>query len=166
MDVLADLANVAARTAVAVAVVIALTRIVGLRSFSKMSAFDFAATVAVGSILAAIVTDPDGDLAVTLGALAALFAVQAVVGWARRASGRVEAAVDNRPLILMRDGEILEDNLTAGGVTLGDLKGKLREANALDRSRVRAVVLETTGDISVLHGDGPDVGWLLEGLRR
>nr|WP_243405031.1 DUF421 domain-containing protein [Pelagivirga sediminicola] len=32
----------------------------------------------------------------------------------------------------------------------------MREANALDLSPVRAVVLETTGSISVLHGDHVD----------
>ena len=33
---------------------------------------------------------------------------------------------------------------------------KLREANALNFGQVRAVVLETTGDISVLHGEHLD----------
>jgi len=32
-------------------------------------------------------------------------------------------------------------------------RGKLREANAVKMEDVQAVVLETTGDISVLHGD-------------
>ena len=31
---------------------------------------------------------------------------------------------------------------------------KLREANVLNTNQIRAVVLETTGDISVLHGEG------------
>jgi len=35
---------------------ILFTRIVGLRSFSKLSSYDFAMTVAIGSILASTVT--------------------------------------------------------------------------------------------------------------
>ncbi|MDO6471263.1 YetF domain-containing protein [Maribacter sp. 1_MG-2023] len=32
---------------------------------------------------------------------------------------------------------------------------KLREANVLQLSQVKAVIFETTGDISVLHSDKP-----------
>ncbi|WP_311199201.1 YetF domain-containing protein [Leisingera caerulea] len=53
----------------------------------------------------------------------------------------------------MRDGVILEAALTATRVAESDLIAKLREANVKDLSQVSAVVLETTGDISVLHGD-------------
>ena len=59
----------------------------------------------------------------------------------------------------------LDDALAASRVTRADVHAKLREANALDLSRVRAVVLETTGDISVLHGDAIDPV-LLDEVRR
>ena len=42
---------------------------------------------------------------------------------------------------------------------------KLREANVLDISEVRAVVLETTGDISVLHGESC-AETVMEGTRH
>ena len=64
---------------------------------------------------------------------------------------------------------MLTDNMQAARVTQDDLFAKLREANTLSMSEVRAVVLETTGDISVLHG--PENGRPLEdailfGVRR
>ena len=46
----------------------------------------------------------------------------------------------------------------------GDLIAKLRESNVLDFAEVRAAVLETTGDISVLHGDACDEA-LLRGVQ-
>ena len=46
-----------------------------------------------------------------------------------------------------------------------DLVAKLREANVLDLKQVRAVVLETTGDVSVLHGDVLDE-ILVENVKR
>lgn len=45
------------------------------------------------------------------------------------------------------------------------MSGKLREANVLDLSQVRAVILETTGDVSVLHGDVCSEK-LLQGTKR
>ena len=38
------------------------TRLLGLRSFSKMSSFDFAVTVALGTVLAATLLTPDPSL--------------------------------------------------------------------------------------------------------
>ena len=64
----------------------------------------------------------------------------------------------------MKNGEILEDNLKKCKVTISDLKAKLREANVIQISEVKAVVFESTGDISVLHGseDKKVDDWLLD----
>ena len=73
--------------------------------------------------------------------------------------------MQNAPVFLMRDGEFLEDALRATRVAKSDLVAKLREANVLDLKQVRAVVLETTGDVSVLHGDVLDE-ILVENVKR
>jgi uncharacterized membrane protein YcaP (DUF421 family) len=54
-------------------------------------------------------------------------------------------------------------------VTEADLRSKLREANVLELSQVRAVIFECTGDIAVLHTKDEDVeveDWLLKGVDR
>lgn len=50
----------------------------------------------------------------------------------------------------------MHDALRKTCVSEEDLIAKLWEANACHFSEVRAVVLETTGDVSVLHGDDLD----------
>ena len=50
----------------------------------------------------------------------------------------------------MYDGKVIDKALNVSRVAESDLF-KLREANVLELNQVRAVVLETTGDISVLH---------------
>ncbi|HWB70906.1 MAG TPA: YetF domain-containing protein [Egibacteraceae bacterium] len=134
--------------------VIVYTRLAGLRSFSKMSSFDFAITVAFGTIIGSVALSPSATVANGVIALGMLYGLQALIAAGRRrhALGRL---VDNRPLLLMVGSEMLADNLRRARVTEGDVRGKLREANVLNYDQVRAVVLEQTGDISVLHGDGP-----------
>ena len=73
--------------------------------------------------------------------------------------------MQNEPVLLMRDGEILDEALEKTRVARSDLIAKLREANVTDYSQVRAAVLETTGDVSVLHGETLDEA-LLEGVRK
>lgn len=149
----AALVAVAVSFVVVYAAIIALTRVVGLRSFSKMSASDFAMTVAVGSLFASSISSASPPLPVALLALGLLFAGQWVVAYTRRRSETVAKLIDNQPLLLVRDGRVIEENMRRANVSPSDLRAKLREANALSLDRVHAVVFETTGDVSVLHGD-------------
>lgn len=137
--------------------IILLVRIVGLRSFSKMTNFDFVMTVAMGSLLAgASQSQQLTGFLQALAAMASLFAAQYCVSRLRQWSRRLDTLVQNTPTLLMKDGVILHDALRRTRVAEEDLIAKLREANALEISSVRAVVLETTGNISVLHGDHVD----------
>ena len=137
------------------AVLIVLVRLVGLRSFSKMTSVDFAMTIAMGSVLASTILSDTPSVPQAAVALASLFGIQWVVARLRKDTSWMEDVSDNEPIVLMAGDRILRDNLEQTRVTENDLWAKLREANVLDPGEVRAVVLETTGDISVLHGD-PD----------
>ncbi|MBV7257324.1 DUF421 domain-containing protein [Pacificimonas sp. WHA3] len=141
-------------TAAAMIWVVILVRVVGLRSFSKMTNFDFVMTVATGSLLAGAGQATDwGGFGQAMLAMAALFLVQYITARLRKDSDTVENVMQNDPILLLRDGEIIPSALTKTRVAESDLIAKLREANVFDMAKVKAVVLETTGDISVLHGD-------------
>jgi uncharacterized membrane protein YcaP (DUF421 family) len=150
---------------VMVVAVIALTRLAGLRSFSKMSGYDFAITVAMGSVLASVVVTESTGAVAGVCALVALFVLQVALSFLRRKSETISNAMDNAPLMIMRGSEILDDNLAAARMTREDLYGRLREVNVHRLSDVRAVVLERTGNIAVLHGDAEIDEVLLQGVR-
>lgn len=129
-------------------------RFYGLRSLAKMSSVDFASTVAIGSVLASVVLGTGTSLLKGTVAIIVILGFQQVLSLAKRFSDTVEAVVENNPIFLMKGSVILQDNLDKSGVTHADLMAKLREANVLQLSEVKAVVFETTGDVSVLHGSG------------
>lgn len=145
--------------------IIVYTKLFGLKSFSKMTSFDFAHTIAVGSLIAA--TIGTGSPSLLLGALLLLilYLLNYAISYAQMKSNRMEQLIENQPIFLMRDGEVLHDNLRRSIVTESELRGKLREANVLQLSEVKAVVLETTGDVSVLHGDNDIDDYILEGVK-
>ena len=153
-----DLGSLAAIAITAVAVyaaVLVYTRFAGLRSFAKMSSFDFAMTVAIGSMTASAILTRTPTLPQAVVGLGSIYLLQWAVGQLRQTSPAFQSVVDNEPVLLMDGSEMLRDHMREEGVTEDDLWSKLREANVLDVSQVRAVVMETTGDISVLHGE-PD----------
>ena len=141
-----------------------LIRIVGLRSLSKMTNFDFIMTVALGSVLASGAMASEWSTFVqALLVAVGLFLTQVVASRLRRASDAAQDILDNQPVFLMRDGEFCEAALKRTRVSKVDVIAKLREANCLSLDAAYAVVLESTGDVSVLHGDTIDER-LLEGV--
>lgn len=147
------------------AVVIAYVRMLGLRSFSKMSSFDFAMTIAVGTVIGSVAVSPSVTLINGAVALGALFLLQYGIARARRREA-AEKLVDNTPRLLMIEDRFIEENLQAARVTRRDVLAKLRSHNVLDLTSVRAVVLETTGEISVLHGQKDLDPELLKGVHQ
>lgn len=148
--------------------IILLTRLSGKRSFSKMSSFDFASTIAIGSIIASGILLKDVTPSTAIIALTAIFALQTLIAYLRR-FGIIHKIIDNQPLLLMDGSTILVKNLKKARITEDDLRSKLRAANVLDISEVRAVVLESTGNLSVLHTSDKSVAveeWLLAGVNR
>ena len=137
-----------------------------LRSLSKMTNFDFVVTIASGSLLAGAVQASEWPAFVqALAALAALFVLQFLIAKMRQQSESFEQAIQNGPIFLMWEGKFIDNALETSRVARDDVIAKLREANVLDMGQVRVVVLETTGDISVLHGDHLDDD-LVDGIDR
>lgn len=148
--------------------VIVLTRIFGKRSFSKMSSFDFAMTVAVGSLIATTILSSSVSLLEGLFGLFLVYLLQLTAAFLRRYK-LFANTIDNTPLLLMDGPNILHENLKKARVTEADLRAKLREANVINLSQVQAAVFETTGDIAVLHSDkdAPNLdAWLLKDVVR
>lgn len=131
--------------------IIVITRIAGLRTFAKMSSFDFASTIAIGSILASIVLNSDQSLVKGAIALGGIIAFQSLFAFLVRKSKPFKKWATNAPVLLMKDGHILHKNLKATNMGEDDLIAKLREANVFDFEEVHAAILESTGDVSILH---------------
>lgn len=153
-------------TAIAVLWTVLLVRLVGLRAFSKMTASDFVATVATGSLIAQAGTRSQwGEFLQALAAIAGVFMIQWLLAKARQKWHQLEHVLTNEPVLLMDRGKFLEKAMAETRVTRTNLLEKLRSAGVTDLAEVRAVVLETTGDISVIRGDHVD-DVVMEGVRR
>ncbi|MDN3724128.1 DUF421 domain-containing protein [Aequorivita sp. SDUM287046] len=132
--------------------VILFTRFFGKRSFSKMSSFDFAMTLAIGSIIASTTLPQKVTLYEGIIGLFSVYLLQSTAAYFRRFR-KFQKVIDNEPILLMDRTEILHENLKKVQVTEGDLRAKLREANVIALSQVRAVIFETTGDMVVLRSN-------------
>jgi len=131
--------------------IIVIARIFGLRTFAKMSSFDFASTIAVGSILASIIINKNQSILKGILALLCIIGFQTLFSFLVRRNDWFKKLFTNKLQMLMKDGVIFYENLKSCNIGVSDLMGKLRKTNVHKLSEVQAVVFESTGNISVLH---------------
>ncbi len=131
-------------------IIILLTRIIGLRSFAKFTVYDFAFTIAIGSIIASTLTSRTSIVHGSV-AIASLLFLTYIFSTLQKIIPALSSTISNKPIMLMRGNQILEENLKYARIERSQLIAKLREANVSRLNQVKAVILETTGDISVLH---------------
>ena len=130
---------------------ILVTRVVGLRSFTNFSSFDFLINLAMGALLASTVISESVALLEGLTGLVSLFVFQIIVSYFRVRWKFVRKWLDSQPALLMEDGQVLHNNLRAVRITEDELRAKLRGNNLYSYDQVKAVVLESSGEISVIH---------------
>ena len=111
-----------------------LTRLSGKRSFSKMSSFDFAMTVAIGSIIATVVISKSVSLAHGVVGLLSVYIIQMGAAWLRR-NDAFQKLVDNEPLMLMDGETILYENLKSAKVTVSIQKSSWSSKNRCTTTR-------------------------------
>jgi uncharacterized membrane protein YcaP (DUF421 family) len=134
---------------------VAMLRISGARTLSKLNAFDLVVTVALGSTLATVLLSTDVSLAEGLLALAVLILLQFLVSWSSRRWRRVEQLVKSEPVLLYRSG-FLPRTMREARVTEDEVRQAARASGKASLDDVAAVVLETDGTLSVLTSE-PDL---------
>ena len=134
------------------AAVLLLLRTSGKRTLSKLNAFDFVVTVALGSTLATVLLSDSVSLVDGLTALALLVALQYAVAWASVRSGAIERLVKSEPTLLYHRG-FLSGAMRRERVTGDELREAARKKGHARLEQVVAVVLETDGTLSVLSDD-------------
>jgi uncharacterized membrane protein YcaP (DUF421 family) len=140
-------------------------RISGKRSLAKMNAFDLIVTVALGSTLASILTSKNISLVQGITGLGLLLFLQWLISWLSVRSSRLENLVKTQPALLYYNGRALEQNLKDERITENELLASLRSQGLLSFSGVKAVVLESNGDISVVIQADNDLCKTLEPVR-
>jgi uncharacterized membrane protein YcaP (DUF421 family) len=131
---------------------IALLRVSGKRTLSKMNAFDFIVTVALGSTLATVLLSEQVALVEGIVAFATLIALQFVLSSLSVRSKLVESLVNNEPALVFYQGDFLREAMLRERVTQEEVEATARQQGVASLNGIYAVVLETDGSFSVIEG--------------
>ncbi|HTK62127.1 MAG TPA: YetF domain-containing protein [Pseudonocardia sp.] len=141
-----------------------LVRIGGQRGLVAMSGADVACVIALGAVVGRTSLLANPTLATGVIALSVLFGMQRLLTILERGP-RVGRLLARRSVVLMRDGLLCEDGMRRARVSDDDLRQRLRLAGISRREQVGLVVLERTGQISVLRAGVELEPWLADDLE-
>ncbi|WDF34065.1 DUF421 domain-containing protein [Arthrobacter agilis] len=163
-DSWADILRVLIVGAVSYATLVGLLRVSGKRTLGQLNAFDFVVTVALGSTLATILLSSDVAYLEGVAALALLAGLQFAVAWISAKWPGARSAITAKPVALVVDGHLQEDELQRNRLTESEVLQAVRGSGSGDLSSVAAVVLETNGKLSVIPSSKLGGGSALKGI--
>lgn len=148
-DSWSDLARILVVGPLAYIVLVAVLRISGPRTLSKLNAFDLVVTVALGSTLATVLLNSSVSLAEGALALILLVLLQFLVSRSSVRWRPAERVVKSEPVLLYHRG-FRRGPMRRARVTEDEVRQAARSSGRASLGDVAAVVLESDGTLTVL----------------
>ena len=121
----------------------------GKRQIGQMEPAEFVVTMLVANLAAIPMQDGAIPLYSGLVPILTVLGVELVLSALSLRSIFLRKLLCGKPVILIENGCILQDNLRKTRLTMDELSGHLREKDVLDISAVQYAILETDGNLSV-----------------
>ena len=131
--------------------VVLILRVSGKRTLSKMNAFDFIVTVALGSVLGSILTSQDIALLDGILAFGLLVFLQFLSTWLSVRSDWFNSLIKSTPKLLYYKGRYDKLAMKKERIPKQEILQAVRSQNYVSMENIHAVVLETDGTFSVLE---------------
>ncbi|WP_046756748.1 DUF421 domain-containing protein [Kordia jejudonensis] len=128
-----------------------ITKIAGVRSFGKLSSIDFISIISIASVSISLLSSSKYTLVEGFIMLVTITLFQCLFVFLLSKSKVFQHYFANKTKIVMWNGKILEERLRKSNISKSDFMLKLKKANIYEFHEIKAVILENTGDISVVY---------------
>ena len=137
------------RTILLYLVLIAVVRLMGKRQIGQMEPSEFVVTMLVANL--ASIPMQDGGIPLFSGfvPIMTVLGLELILSALSMKSIGFRRLLCGKPVILIENGKIIQQNLKKTRITLDELTGHLREKDVLDLQAVQYAILETNGNLSV-----------------
>ena len=151
-----ELMLTAGRAAAVYFLMLIVVRALGKRTVGNFSAFDLIVALMLGEVCDEIIY---GEVRLMQGtvAIVAIGALAYADSWIAYFDQGMEAILEGKPTIIVRDGEFVRHGLRAERMTEKDVLGHLREQGIQDMREVKLGVLEHDGRFSVIKHSWADL---------
>ena len=137
------------RTVILYLVLIAGIRLMGKRQVGQMEPSEFVVTMLVANLASIPMQDEGIPLFSGVVPILTVLGLELVLSTLSVLSIGFRRLLCGKPVILIQNGHILQQNLRKTRITADELTGHLRLKEVLDLKTVQYAILETNGDLSV-----------------
>jgi uncharacterized membrane protein YcaP (DUF421 family) len=127
-----------------------LLRISGKRTLSKMNAFDFIVTIALGSALSTVALNKRVPLAEGVLVFILFIFLQYTITWLSVRVSFIKKTITSQPSLLLYKGELMDELMKKERITIQEVWVAARKKGITKLEDIDVVVLETTGEITVI----------------
>lgn len=127
-----------------------LFKLMGKRQIGELTMIEFISAMMLSELAIMPMSDPDVPLLYGIMPVVLIGAFEVLVAAACRRSPRIRAFLQGEPIILVRDGRILQKNCDTSRISEDEIMMTLRIEGYAALSEVSLVTLERTGKMSVL----------------
>ena len=133
------------------AFLLVVVRLSGKRTLAEVTVFDFILLLIISECTQQAMTG--NDFSVTNGFIlvATLIAVDRFSDWVSSRSHRADRLLNDVPLVLVDDGQVLEERLRWSHIRREEIMDEARKSQGLERfEQIKYAVLERSGGISIV----------------
>lgn len=138
------------RLALAYVSLLILARLMGRKEISQLTFFNFVSAIAIGTIGASLAIDSALSIRNGMIALVGWSAFTIMLGWIDIKSKSMRKVIEGQPLIVIKNGAIMEGQLKKARLDIDALNALLRQKNVFNISDVSYAIFETDGQLSVM----------------
>lgn len=141
--------NLFLRTLVMYVTLIVGVRLLGKRQIGQLEPSELVVAMLVADLAAIPLQEEAVSLLSGLIPMATVLLLEFGVSMLCLRSVRLRRLLCGKPVILISNGEVLQENLRRTRITMDELTGMLREKDMLELEEVQFAILETNGNLSV-----------------
>jgi len=141
------------RIAIAFFTLLLLTRLMGRKEISQLTFFNFVSAIAVGTVAGSLTIDQTLSIGTGIYTLFGWAAFTIIMGYIDIKSKAARNVLEGQPIIVVKQGQVMENELRKLRLDINELNTKLREKNVFSISEVNYAILETDGKLSVMKKD-------------
>jgi uncharacterized membrane protein YcaP (DUF421 family) len=145
-----DSINIVIRTLVILLFLLIVTRVLGRRTLSELTFYDFVIGLVIGHIGGEAITDKEFSIRNGIVALTVATLWTLAINMLSLKSIPARKLIEAEPLMVLHNGKIIEENLKKRYYNVNDLLEMLREQGIFDPSQIEVALIETDGQLSIL----------------
>lgn len=138
------------RSIVSLLALFVLTRMLGRKQVSQLSAFDYVIGISMGSIAAEMTINMDTPFLDGLVAMVAYALIAYIISWLTIKSIKLRRFFTGTPVILIQDGKIIKKNLRKSLLDINDLMQECRSSGYFNIDDIAYAIIEACGKLSFL----------------